>query len=219
MQEKRFLARIGLEGRWGRIVYLSTSLVVIIGLLIGIVKLYGVAKASAAERNDAFRLFLDASERLEQKNLGLYESRLKGAFTEEQLSALTGQFVSYDLYINNRKVEDDQTIVYSQTPYIRITFYEKFDQNIRELFPESILIQTSEIAGDSLADRILVSVTESDYLIEERVTEDGIRKDLIFNGVEPGEIVTLDMDYEFSELIGLSNSSIEIFYNVTTEGN
>ena len=203
----------------GLIVYLALSLLVIVGLVIVVVKLYGWTSSSAEERDDAFRLLEDAEQKLEARNAELYEQRLDGAFTDEQIVALTEQFVEYDLYVNNRKVEEDQTIVYSQTPRVMITFYEKFGKDARKLFPDNVLYKTSKVARAVLEEKILVSVTKSEFEFKEMVTEEGIRTDLVFGGVEPGEIITLDLDYEFSELLGLQDSSIEIFYNVTTGGN
>lgn len=209
---KKSHSDIHIGPKW--IAYFVFSLLVISGLIFAVVKLYGMTQSAAAERDDAFVMLTDAQDKLESRNIEMFDEKLKSSFDQDQLTAMTEQFVDYELYINNRKMED-QTIVYSQTPTIQITFYERFNRGTTDIFPESILYMTSKTKEDVLKDKIKLYVTDSEYTMDERVTDEGIRTDIIFSNVKAGEIITLDLEFAFSELLGLGDSSIEIFYNVT----
>lgn len=211
-KKKVKINKFGLSKR--TLVFLLILLLAIGGLLFGVIKLYGRTVVALDELDSAFNMLSDAKQKMEESNVELYEKRLEDAFTHEQLIAIAQQFVKYELYVNNRKIEENQSIFYSQTPKIMITFYERFERDTLKVLPVSVMRKTSKVIEDVLKKNILVNVTESDYTIEERLTPEGIRTDLFFTGVKSGEIITLDMDYKFSELIGLSDSSLEIFYNI-----
>ena len=213
---KRLLRKV--RGAWKITAYLIIAFAVILGLALAAVRLYGRTTAAAEERNSAYMLLNDAKVRLEDRNSAEYVKQLEDAFTEEQLTALTERFVTYEILVNNKKIGENQTIFYSQTPKIVITFYEKFNRDALKFFPKEFLYKYSKIPADVLADKIIVSTTKSEYEMSEMISDERIRTDLVFDKVVSGEIITLDLEYRFSKLLGLTDSSLEIFYNVTTGG-
>lgn len=200
-------------------VYLLLSFLVILGGIAGVVQLEKIRISAASDRGHAFQMMSEIKQVIEDENIIRMEERLKGAFTEKQLVAMIEQFVEYELYVNNQKIGENQTIFYSKTPSIRITFYERFDKEALKLFSSSTLMDTSKIRKEFLDKNIIISTTASEYgeyKIEQ--TPQGIRTDINFTGVKAGEIISLDVNYQFAKLIKLEDARLEIFYNITTGG-
>ena len=197
--------------------YVALSIIIIIGGVAVNFQLNTRREEANAERGMAYEEMAGARDELEAENMRLFETKLEGAFTEKNLTAMVEQFVEYELFVNNRKIDDSQTIFYSQTPSIRVTFYERFGQEAMKLFPEKILMETSKVREQYLNDQILISTTLSELdEVKTQLTPQGIRTDYNFTGVKSGEIITLDLSFEFSKLIKLADASLEIFYNVAT---
>ncbi|MHB1454419.1 MAG: hypothetical protein ACYCYM_10765 [Saccharofermentanales bacterium] len=190
-------------------------ILVIIGLGFVACSLYRTTLQSDADRDAAFLLQQKAEARLERANNALFYGRLKSAFTKEQLTAMIARHVTYTLSINKKPLSSGTPIVYSDTPDIVITFGENYDRSAQRLFPEKLLEEMSSIREAGLAEILQITTNEATFETTSRTTGDGIRTDIRLTGVKPGEIITLDMDPSFAESLGLTDSIVEIFYNVS----
>lgn len=196
-------------------IFMLASIIAVIGLGFTACSLYRTTLQMNTERNNAFLMQQQAEALLESKNNDLYYDRLKRAFTGEQLSAMIGRNVTYTLSINHKQVSSSAPIVYSGTPDIVVTLCENFGRSAERLFPEELLQEMSSLREAELASVLRISTNEAVFDTTFQTTEDGIRTDIRFADVKPGEIITLDMDPDFAESLGLVENIVEVFYNVS----
>lgn len=193
----------------------AVSPIIIALLIYYLVGVTGDLQKANEIRDEVFEEYRMVSRILQDENNALYKERLEGAFTKEQILKMKERHTSYALLVNNRHISGDTSIINSTTDRIVVTFVERFSTKGMEILPLEILYDYSYILEDELENRIFISTNEATYTISTQMVEDGRRVSLHFDNVYPGEIITLDTTFEFSQMLDLDDGSVEIFYTIT----
>jgi len=176
---------------------------------------FNTNKEYTGQRNllqENFANYTVAVEKLEAKNQELYSQRILGSFTQPQLVRMKEKFNRYALLINNNHIKENTYTFESKTDKIVITFYERFERDSFFPFPGDLVHSISMINEETIENLIRIYTNEAEYSFRTELAEDGRKVHVDFNNVNPGEIITLDIAFDFAKKLGLDDGSLEIFY-------
>jgi len=203
--------------------YIVVSLTVSGILFSSIIRTQREINDSKEELGEVFEEYLEHRNQLEMINKELYMEVLDETFSASQLLQLKERYTSYALQVNGKVITGNKSVIELNSNSAVITFFEKFDIGIGNVFPDKILYDISLFSDNNykdmkkINDLIFIYTNQATYEEKSEIllSGDGIMKHYYFENLQPGEIITLDIHHELSQKIGLDDGTIEIFYSKT----
>lgn len=167
------------------------------------------------QKNEAFRQYKSLLAKLETMDADQYNQRFMNGFNPTELTKISESFLQYDLYINSVLLKKGQTTIQSGTKDISIVLIEKYSAKAGNNLPASVLEYGSRAKSylKSPIFKIMTTKSKFDATLRKRAEGDGYRLVYGFTNVNPGEIITVDIDKEIAKKLGLNQPGFEIIYS------
>lgn len=204
-------------------IYFIITLVIAGFLLSTVIQTGANINESKEELEEIYREYEVVRDELKRLNNEEYMKVLSEAFTPTQLLSIKERYTDYALQINGRAIDPDRSIIEIGSNNLKLSFYEKFNPEIYNLFPERFIHEVSLFSDtdyremEKINSFINIYTNQATYVESSEIllSGEGIMKHYYFENIQPGEIITLDIQYQLAQKMGLDDGTLEIFYSRT----